>query len=156
MKKSDVKKTSAKMPEFTSLGDCLEKIFTGAGAGKGAIEMALKSKMEGKSLDYRVLFTDAMSKEYIESIAQRLSSAKNQDEYDAVAYELNAVASFYALVVYYAYPKKEWLRKSIAANPELSSNYKMVKTWLDANNVKEVAHYFVEEIRQATQQTEFI
>ncbi|VVC01052.1 Uncharacterised protein [uncultured archaeon] len=149
MKKMKITKLAGKKPALPSLRVCLESALSNTGVGQGAVEDMIERRKAGQEFDYSAMFTNELSRDDIYRMQQALFTASTPQERDEAVYTINATASFYAVVVYYIYPNKDWLKKTIESNQELSTNFKMVKSWLDTHNGKEVADYLVSQMQQA-------
>lgn len=161
-KKPEAKKHGVKesIPTSSGFKGYLESVMNNRGEGKGVLEEAVSYQMAGLEFDYRYLFTDALSKDLVIQLGQRLAESKSAPEAEEAAFNVKFMLTMYSVAVYYIYPTKEWLKKSVDSDKELSSNFKMVKGWLDGHGGKVWADQYVAtlmgQIGSEKERTEFI
>ena len=92
--------------------------------------------------DYRFLFTTKFLEEYLPLLSTRLDGAKENDEKQRILSEADNWAISYSLAIYKFYPINPSFRHAIDSSPELSSNFKKMKTWLDGKDGSKLAEEF--------------
>ncbi len=68
------------------------------------------------------------------------------DSKKAVFEEAEMTIFVYMMLIYKIYPKYEKFRKAIEGSQELSSNFLMVRQWLDSSNAEKMLDQVLEEI----------
>jgi hypothetical protein len=96
-------------------------------------------------VDYRIWFTNAMAKEYMNSLSIRLKESSETEKKAALVESAMAV-TVYSFLIYQLYPKKSELRKAIIQDPELSSNFVAMKSMLDKSEGKKAAEVFLNSV----------
>ncbi|GEM_PF-3433055 len=93
-------------------------------------------------VDYRLLFTNPVMHSFFGGLSQEYAKS-SKSQRSAIANGTKLLVTTYAFLVYYLYPKKPKFKQMIKSNKELSSNFANVKAWLDKNDAKKAADYFV-------------
>ncbi len=102
-----------------------------------------------KAMPYEAWFSDAMIKQYFPLFNERYQQAK-EEEKESVLMEMNNCIMNYAVMTYYVYGFNPNFRKAIDGSREYSSNFKLMKSWLDDHNGRKIADGFVEDVILAT------
>jgi len=98
------------------------------------------------SYDYRVFFTDAACRKYFPKVWSDLAKTGKTT---GSAEGMVTIATIYATLVYYIYPNKPEFKEAIEANSELSSNFIMMKRWVDDSGYRKLADRFVDVVGEA-------
>ena len=97
-------------------------------------------------VDYRLWFTNPVISSFFGGLSEDYAKSTGEQR-GYISRDAQLIVTSYAFLVYYLYPAKPELKQTIEASKELSSNFANVKSWLDKNDAKKAADYFVASMK---------
>ena len=117
-------------------------------------EGEIASILRNANTVYKHWFTSQMASGYINSLRTEYMNAKDEEYRLAILNATKQALGIYSFLVYYAYPERPGFKEEIDSSPELSTNFKAVKAWLDENGGQKLADDVVQGVRSAVMQAE--
>lgn len=100
-----------------------------------------------KIMKYSDWFSNALAINYVRDLQNRYSSAKSEEEKNALLAESANVATVYSVLVYAMYEKSPKFKMEIDGNKEYKANFTHIQNWLNEHRGKEAAESFVSYAR---------